>query len=162
MANAQTCQTANIPATSPTSQLTDNADGTVTDTKTGLMWEQCAEGLSGAGCTTGTAQTYTWQAALNRAQTVNTTGGFAGYTDWRVPNIKELRSIIEQQCYDPAINLTRFPNTASAVFWSSSPVAGDRYYGYIAGYVFFGNGYDDGGDYGRGNALQVRLVRSGQ
>ena len=155
---AQTCQTASIPATTPTSQLTDNADGTVTDTKTGLMWKQCAEGLSGSGCLTGAAQAYTWSAALNQVQTVNLTGGFAGYTDWRLPNIKELRSIIEKQCYAPAINLTRFPNTAEyAVFWSSSPVAGLGSYAWLVG---FGSGSD--GWSNKYRAFQVRLVRSGQ
>ena len=153
-----TCQTASIPATTPDSQLTDNADGTVTDTKTGLMWKQCAEGLSGVGCTTGVAQTYTWSAALNQAQTVNLAGGFAGYTDWRLPNIKELRSITEKQCFSPAINLTRFPNTEfNSVFWSSSPV--DNRGNYARG-VFFVFGNDNLG--GKDSAYQVRLVRSGQ
>jgi hypothetical protein len=126
--NAQTCQTASIPATTPTSQLTDNGNGTVTDTKTGLMWKQCSEGLTGADCATGSAEIYTWQAALAQAQTVNTSGGFAGHTDWRLPNVKELRSITEKQCYYPAINLTRFPNIGiyrfgywSGMYWSASP-----------------------------------------
>lgn len=156
--NAQVCKTASIPATTPTSQLTDNGNGTVTDTKTGLMWKQCSEGLSGVGCLTGTAQTYTWQAALAQAQTVNTLGGFAGKTDWRLPNIKELRSIIEKQCYEPAINLTRFPNTDfSTFFWSSSSFAS---HGSYAWFIHYGEGYDawQGKDY----VYLVRLVRSGQ
>lgn len=41
----------------------DNNDGTVTDTVTGLMWDQCAWGLSGTGCATGTPSTHTWSAA---------------------------------------------------------------------------------------------------
>jgi hypothetical protein len=154
--NAQTCQTASIPATTPNSQLTDNGDGTVTDTKTGLMWKQCSEGQSGAGCATGSAATYTWQAALTQAQTVNT-AGFASHNDWRLPNVKELRSITEKQCYGPAINLTRFPNTSSAVFWSASPYAD---VGGFAWYVGFSNGDDGWG--GKNSAFQVRLVRSGQ
>ncbi len=120
MSNAQTCQTENIPATTPDSQLIDHGNGTVTDSKTGLMWKQCSEGLSGTGCVIGTVQGFTWQAALQQAQTINTTGGFAGFTDWRLPNIKELRSLAEKQCISPAINLTRFPNTPSTLFWSSS------------------------------------------
>ncbi|MCI5158155.1 MAG: DUF1566 domain-containing protein, partial [Candidatus Electrothrix sp. AUS1_2] len=36
----------NTPASTPNSQLIDNGDGTITDSKTGLMWKQCVEGLS--------------------------------------------------------------------------------------------------------------------
>ena len=124
-AQAQTCKPESIPASTPTSQLQDNGDGTVTDLKTGLMWKQCAEGQFGSGCAEGTATEYAmWQNALLRAQEVNTGGGFAGFTDWRVPNIKELASLVEHQCTGPAINLTRFPNTPSSYFGSSSIQAG--------------------------------------
>ncbi len=156
-AAAQTCQTATIAATTPTSQFTIKNNGTVTDKKNRLMWKQCPEGLSGTGCTTGTAGTYTWQGALNQAQAVNASG-FAGHADWRVPNIKELRSITEKQCYEPAINLTVFPNTSeSAVFWSSSPSA---YSGGYAWDVYFYYGFDDVNF--KDDGYQVRLVRSGQ
>ncbi|OQX11938.1 MAG: hypothetical protein BWK73_16215 [Thiothrix lacustris] len=158
VSNAQTCKPESIPATTPDSQLRDNGDGTVTDTKTGLMWKQCAEGRSDVGCATGTPQTSTWQAALAQVQTVNASGGFAGYTDWRLPNIKELRSIVERQCYYPAINLTRFPNTSITAFWSSSPdVYSDSD---LARLVSFYDGNDNWA--GRSNDFQIRLVRSGQ
>lgn len=125
---AQTCRPASIPASTPDSQLQDNGDGTVTDLKTGLMWKQCAEGQSGSGCVDGTPIDYNiWQKALLRAQEVNS-GGFAGFRDWRVPNIKELASLVELQCREPAINLTRFPNTPNNYFWSSSIYAGDGSY----------------------------------
>jgi hypothetical protein len=88
---------------------------------------------------------------------VNSGGGFAGASDWRVPNIKELSSLVEQQCADPAINLRRFPNTGNAGVWSSSAVAGS-YNG--AWYVYF----DYGGTnwYFKNYNFQLRLVRSGQ
>lgn len=155
VSNAQTCKPESIPATASIRQLTDNGDGTVTDAKTGLMWKQCSEGLSGAGCAIGSAQTYTWQAALAQAQRVNDSGGFAGKTGWRLPNAKELHSITEKQCYNPAINLVRFPNTDPYVyFWSASPFARDGDYAW-------------NGDFFHGNintefkyeTLQVRLVR---
>lgn len=118
---AQTCST-KLQASTPTSRFMVNANGTVTDKQTGLMWKQCAEGLSGADCNTGTIATYTWQAALNHVADLNTTGGgFATYTDWRVPNIKELGSIIELRCSTPLFNLTVFPNVAATNnFWSST------------------------------------------
>ncbi|MCI5228088.1 MAG: DUF1566 domain-containing protein, partial [Candidatus Electrothrix sp. AX2] len=104
----QTCRTDFIPASTPDSQLVDNGDGTVTDSKTGLMWKQCLEGLSGSDCATGSAESFTWQEALQQPGVINHAGGFAGYTDWRLPNINELISIVEEQCYNPAINLNRF------------------------------------------------------
>ena len=123
---AQTCHPESIPASTPDSQLQDNGDGTVTDLKTGLMWKQCVEGLSGPDCasSSGSAAAFTWQQALQRVQTVNSSGGFAGFTDWRVPNIKELSSLVEHQCWEPAINQTRFPMEWFDSIWSSSAVAG--------------------------------------
>ena len=157
MVQAQTCQPESIPASTPNSQLQDNGDGTITDTKTGLIWKRCLEGQSGSDCASGSAEAFTWEQALQRAQTVNSGGGFAGASVWRVPTIKELRSLVEQQCADPAINLTRFPNPGSDFVWSSSAVAGDTngawgvYFSY--GYVNWSSEDDSG---------QVRLVRSGQ
>ena len=134
---AETCYPESIPASTPDSQLQDNSDGTVTDTKTGLMWKQCVEGLSGPDCASGSAKTFTWQQALQQAQAVNS-GSFAGFSDWRVPNIKELLSLVEHQCSSPAINLTRFPNASNHWVWSSSAVAGRTAYAWG---VKFGYGY---------------------
>ncbi|MCI5180203.1 MAG: DUF1566 domain-containing protein [Candidatus Electrothrix sp. AW3_4] len=149
----------NMPASTPDSQLIDNGNGTVTDSKTGLMWKQCLEGLSGIDCVTGTATNFTWQQALQQPEVVNA-NSFAGYTDWRLPNIRELRSIVEEQCFNPAINATRFPNTPPYSFvWSGSPTAGE--YSDSAWIVGFGYGYPDP-YYGRAYESAVRLVRNAQ
>ena len=155
--HAQTCQTASIPAHTPTSQFIDPGNGTVTDNKTGLMWKKCSEGQSGNDCRSGSAASYTWQAALAQAQTVNTNGGFATYTDWRVPTITELESIVETQCTNPAINLAVFPNTPSAWSWSASPYAYD---GNIAWSVNFYGGSDAW--FLKDYTYSIRLVRDGQ
>ena len=154
---AQTCQPESIPASTPNSQLQDNGDGTITDRKTGLIWKQCLEGQSGSDCASGGVETFTWQQALQRAQTVNSSGGFAGFSDWRLPTIKELISLVEHQCVGPAINLTRFPHASSDGLWSSSAVAGVTDY---AWYVYFSNGGTNW--YGKVGNNQLRLVRSGQ
>ncbi len=154
-AQAQGCN-ADMPASTPDSQLTDNGN-TITDTKTGLMWKKCMEGVTGNNCESGSATGFTWQTALQRPGVVNTSGGFAGQTDWRLPNIKELRSIVEEKCVDPAINLTRFPNTPSLVVWSGSP---DANYSGGAWIVNFYYGISD--VYYRDYNYQVRLVRGGQ
>jgi hypothetical protein len=157
MVQAQTCQPESIPASTPDSQLQDNGDGTVTDTKTGLMWKQCVEGLSGSGCASGSAEQLTWPQALQRAQAVNSGGGFAGHHDWRVPNIKELNSLIEHQCVFPAINLRRFPNSSSDEVWSSS--TGVIYHTKYVWSVAFNYGYTNLGSSGQ-SPHPIRLVRS--
>ncbi len=122
---AQTCDDT-VAQTTPTSAFTDNGDGTVTDNYTGLMWKKCAEGLSGNDCATGAAQTFTWQMALQQVTTINADTSQA-YNDWRLPNIKELASIVELQCESPTANLTLFPaapddfDVNAAFVWSSTP-----------------------------------------
>ena len=152
----QFCKPESIPASTPDSQLVDNGNGTVTDSATGLMWKKCSEGLSGDNCESGTLDYLTWQGALQQPGAVNNAGGFAGHTDWRLPNINELVSLVEEQCYDPAINLNRFPNTPSRHAWSGSPYAD---FSASAWSVYFPYGYSSAGR--RNNSYAVRLVRGG-
>ena len=129
---------------------------TVTDNRTGLVWDRCTWGQTGADCSGGAATTHNWQGALAQAQAANS-ANYKGQNDWRLPNIKELTSIVERSCYQPAINLTLFPNTPSYVLWSSSLDAGNTYY---AWYQTFGYGYVSND--ARNDDWQVRLVRGGQ
>ena len=157
--HAQICQPDNIPATTPSSRFTVNTNSTVTDKQTGLMWKQCSEGQSGAGCATGNPVAYTWQGALQQAQTVNI-GGFAGYQDWRLPNLKELHSIVERQCHDPAINTAVFPNNSTLTnlyFWSSTSNVNYSRYAWV---VSLATG--DSRDGRKYLGSHVLLVRSGQ
>ena len=143
----QTCNEA-VVATAPDSRFQDRGDGTVTDRKTGLTWKRCAEGLSGPDCADGSAETFSWQAALQQA---------ADSDQWRLPNKNELASLVERRCYDPAINEDFFPNTPSSAFWSSSP---DAYFSSSAWLVNFLHGYVD--YFGKNRDRRVRLVRAGQ
>jgi hypothetical protein len=145
-----------ITATTPTAGFVDHGNGTVTHTKTGLMWKQCTEGLAGAGCV-GTTTIYTWQNAMNQATAANI-ATFAGFSDWRLPNQKELLSIVEQQCDVPSVNATIFPATVSGGFyWSSSTYAVN---GALAMGVTFNHGA--GGTSSKISTQFVRLVRGGQ
>lgn len=119
-AGAQTCHE-NITSTSPDSRYMDNGDGTISDQWTGLMWKTCSEGQSGSDCATGTLSGFQWAGALQHVEQVNAGGGFAGYTDWRVPNYKEYISLTEKKCYWPSINTTFFPNTQAEYYYSSLP-----------------------------------------
>lgn len=161
----------NIAESTPTSRFTFNGGGVVTDNITGLMWKRCLEGcaFSDSGTPdnylddtcTGVGTAMNWQAALNWAQTANGMGD-SGHNDWRVPNLKELKSIVdyyEKYSYSFAdINREVFP-FGGVETWSSSPMI---YRGY-AWSVRYGAGGDAGADWrDRDDALTVRLVRSGQ
>ncbi len=119
-ASAQTCRD-NIAATTPDARFSVNGDE-VTDTATGLIWQRCSLGQTGTACDGGSAAGYTWQQALQTAENVRLSTG----NPWRLPNVKELRSIVEAKCYSPAINLQVFPNTKTSHYWSGSPNASTR------------------------------------
>jgi len=87
----------------------DNGDGTVSDVATGLIWER-----DRSNATYATAFTYCQNLSL------------AGETDWRLPNVKELTSLIDYRSDFPAIDTRAFISTNNnASFWSSTEFAGD-------------------------------------
>jgi hypothetical protein len=84
--------------------------------------------------------------------------GLCGFTDWRVPTIKELEGLVDASSYNPAIDPGYFPNTVtSSGFWSSVPAADDLYYAWS---VNFYPGSSQ--SFYRNSGHRVRLVRSGQ
>ncbi|MCI5162514.1 MAG: DUF1566 domain-containing protein [Candidatus Electrothrix sp. AX5] len=148
-------------------QYINNRDGTVTDTKTGLMWKCCSEGLSGINCEKGEAEEYTWDDAVQRFKNVE----YAGYTNWRLPTIDELETLVycsngvkkrsNGRCNDgsesPTINQQAFPNRIGWEYLSGSPYADNPGCAWI---VDFYSGYSS---HEAGSIpLAVRLVRSGQ
>jgi len=115
----------------------DNGDGTITDKATGLMWMQDDSG-----------EGMTWQEALTYAEETT----FAGYSDWRLPNSKELQSIVDySRCpdatnsaaIDPLFHCTSITNEAGQTdypyYWSSTTHASNSVVpGGYAAYVSFG------------------------
>ncbi|MGI2093332.1 DUF1566 domain-containing protein [Shewanella oncorhynchi] len=145
-----------IVATTPSSDFTDNGDGTVTHHKTRLIWQRCSLGQTWDGECTGHALYYRWTEALLQAE-LNT---FAGVSDWRLPNKNELASIVEYRCFEPAINSKIFPNALGVMYWSSSPFAINDSNAWIVSFyngLVNGHGGDKDSSY-----VYVRLVRDAQ
>jgi hypothetical protein len=103
---------------------TDNGDGTISDNVTGLMWAGSADG-NGDGVID-VADKLTYDAALAGAESFT----LAGYTDWRLPTIKELYSLIQFSGVDVsgvnATELTPFIDTAYFGFAYGDSAAGER------------------------------------
>jgi len=93
---------------------------TVTDNVTGLMWQKCTAGLSGPDCS-GWIATRTWTDAITYCKGLD----LAGHTDWRLPNVKEVQSIVNYGRYNPVIDTVVFPGTNAGWYWSSSTYASD-------------------------------------
>lgn len=145
-------------------------NGTVSHIPTGLMWKQCLEGLSG-NCTEGERLELNWQQALQQVETLNASGGFAGHSDWRLPNPKEVMSIIEYGCFRPAINLSVFPNMPEIRIWLSTAseniASGTSLKSWFANYGEADVGSESGTiDYNNANRetqlYSVHLVRGAQ
>lgn len=112
IASAQTCISGAQQVT-PTSRFLLQNDQAV-DTKTNLIWQRCVVGQtwnSGTQNCEGTATKQKWKAALDSVP-----------EGWRMPNIREMLSIMEHSCVRPAMNLTVFPGAISEWQWSSTPM----------------------------------------
>jgi hypothetical protein len=88
----------------------DNADGTVSDLATGLMWQKRDDGVA-----------RDWAGALSYAENLE----LAGHTDWYLPDVKELQSIVDYSRNNPALN-TAFLEMSDPEgwFWSSTTYLG--------------------------------------
>jgi hypothetical protein len=127
----------------PGPRLLDNGDGTVTDTKTGLLWEK----KSDDGSVHDQDNTYTWStgspaynpdgtAFTSFLATLNSAPCFAKHCDWRLPTMTELQSLVAYERWAPAIDpvfnaacdpdctvLTCSCTSLDDFYWSSTPMA---------------------------------------
>jgi hypothetical protein len=97
----------------PDPRFTDNGNGTVTDNLTGLMWTKDAQQIAGE---------MDWYDAIDACNNLV----FAGWEDWRLPNVREMLSLIDYGYYNPAltpghpfINVPQYPGR----YWVSTTMA---------------------------------------
>jgi hypothetical protein len=157
---------------------TDNGDGTITDNATGLMWEKKSED----GSIHDLGNTYLWSGASFGdtyvmdgditsvfLATLNSSA-FAGHSDWRIPNINELLTIVDYQRDNPMVGpvfntnctpgctVTTCSCTEPSFYWSSTN------YGFSSGNIAWGYQFLQGGEYGAlksGTGYFARAVRGG-
>lgn len=112
---ADECTNPALAPTTPSSAFQPLGDGSeVLHRKTGLIWKRCSFGQNWDGETCqGNLPSRNWNLALNVAADAG--------EGWRLPNVKELMTIVERCRHDPAINREVFPETRATEFWSSSP-----------------------------------------
>ena len=138
----------------PAPRFADNDDGTVTDNLTGLVWLKKANYIGTDYTGFDADGRVTWQQALDfvAGMNVGTYGNF-GQTDWRLPNVQEMLSLIAWQYYSPALADTAgtaqwtdgdpFTGVQSSYYWSSTTNAPNTdvawfvslYDGAVASYV---------------------------
>jgi hypothetical protein len=117
-------------------EFVDKGDGTITDEATGLVWQKTDSG-----------QAMNWEDALSYAENLD----LAGYDDWRLPNAKELQSIIDySRCpdttdsaaIDPIFDISSITNEAGEIdypfFWTSTTHIQYPNNGEAAAYLSFG------------------------
>ena len=137
------------------SRYTDNGDGTVTDNLTGLMWVKDPGQIGGPWGYSGYPYQMSWYDAIYNCENLD----YAGYSDWRLPNIRELQSLVDYGRYGPAIDYYTFPNVQTSGYWSSTLYEGYDYYAWLV-YFYDGSMNNCPRDYYYNN--YVRPVRGGQ
>jgi hypothetical protein len=132
----------------------DNGDGTISDLATGLMWSQDDSGSisrSGGPASASNGDAMNWEEALAYVQGLND-AGYLGYSDWRLPNAKELQSIVDYSrspdatnsaAIDPIFDATSITNEAGQLDWGfywTNTTHESTHGGQTAVYLAFGRG----------------------
>lgn len=116
----------------------NNDNGTVIDQSTGLIWQ-----IIGSHYTT-------WKEAMAYCDNLI----LAEKTDWRLPSLQELQSLVDYEKCDPAINSVYFPDTESSNYWTNTKYVDTDHFSW---YVNFYNGHVSAFD--KSSYYCVRCVR---
>ena len=119
--------------------FTDNKDGTVKDNSNGLVWQQKDGGAM------------TWEDGLRYCEGLK----LGGKEDWRMPNVKEARSMCDYTLYSPSVDLKYFPDLKTTWHWTSSTTQRGKV-PWFMNYVSSSATYID-----RETEIEVRCVRGG-
>jgi uncharacterized protein (TIGR03437 family) len=135
------CARSSISVSSLRGSYTDNGDGTVTDNHTGLMWQKADSG-----------STLSWEDALRYSEGLS----LAGYSDWRLPNVKELQSINEERLASPSLDATYFSGVLASEYWSSTTLVNQPAEAWTVEFAYGIASYRT-----KTEAVRVRSVRGG-
>ncbi|MDK9740156.1 DUF1566 domain-containing protein [Vibrio sp. D404a] len=134
---AQDC-VENQPLSQEAGQFIDRKDGTILDVSTNLLWQKCNVGetynTDSNTCSGSPTSAINWTSALTNEN--------VGVDGFRLPNIKELGSIVNYQCAKPAIDLAFFPSTINVPYWTSTPDAQGLNSGYSGLIIDFTEGQE--------------------
>jgi hypothetical protein len=149
----------------------NNGDGTITDLNTGLMWEQKIRDIVGGEGLHHVGRVFPWDSAAptiwDWLEGVNTEGGtgLGGHNDWRIPNVKELQSIVDYGTFNPAVgpafnngpgidpcSVAECSLTASGDYWSATTFASNLAVAWIVNF--------DGGNVDVDNKSGTNFVRA--
>ncbi|MBF0240807.1 MAG: DUF1566 domain-containing protein [SAR324 cluster bacterium] len=121
--------------------FTENGNGTVTDSATGLVWQQSNSVQNN------------WEKSLNYCEALT----LSGQSDWRMPNRNELQSIMDFSKSDITIDTNYFPSGQSDTYWSSTTETTSYRFVVNFGRYYFITGYETSSP-----DIAVRCVRGGQ
>jgi hypothetical protein len=113
----------------------------VTDSTTGLQWQDDS-----------IVSDKSWTQAIDYCENLT----LGTHDDWRLPNLKELTSIVDDSRVSPSIDTSVFEHTASSNYWSSTTYAGVSDFAWLVGFGY-GRQY-----YYKSYGNHVRCVRAGQ
>ncbi|OGS31553.1 MAG: hypothetical protein A2218_04170 [Elusimicrobia bacterium RIFOXYA2_FULL_53_38] len=135
----------------PSYTITGPVGSSVTvDNRTGLMW------ITKPVTEAGFVSSQTWQSALSSCAVTMNAVSYAGYADWRLPNARELVSIMNYNTTPLAVDTTYFPETVLSLYWTSST----NYGSYSQAWTVYA-GYGSTYAYSKSTLCHVRCVRGG-
>lgn len=119
-------------------ELIDRGNHSILDQTTGLIWQKTEGGKR------------TWENAIIYCENL----ALSGYENWRLPNINELRSLVDRSKHNPTIDTQFFPDVTPSIYWTSSTPPSHNQY---AWFVSFHNGNVN--NYSKSYPYYVRCVR---